>query len=400
MIATSYVFDPFIRFSSDAREAYQRVRNSGLYNPRVSGRRSPIPLLALAGILSLSRCGGEKTPGAEGIQVGFYGALTGPTATFALSGKNGVALAIEELNAAGGVLGGKRMELLVEDDRGEATEAASAVSKLITRDHVVALIGEQASSRTIAAAPIAQSYRVPMISPTSTNVEVTKKGDYIFRVCFTDPYQGAVISTFARNNLQAKTAAQLVDVRNDYSVGLAQAFRESFTKSGGRVVADLKYSEGDSDFSAQITAIRPLDPDVLVVPGYYTDAGLIARQAKALGLRAVLLGGDGWDSPTLTEIGGHAVEGAYFRRCVGSSPHIERNTASRPIRSPLCPMTPPGCSRTRSRGPARRRESASAMRSPTRRATRRSPARSRWTRTAIRSSRRWSSKSKAAASGS
>src|SRR5947207_2292523 len=199
MIATSYVFDPFIRFSSDAREAYQRVRNSGLYNPRVCGRRSPIPLLALAGILSLPRCGGAKTPLADGVQV-------------------------------------------------------------------------------------------------------TKKGDYIFRVCFTDPYQGAVISTFARNNLQAKTAAQLVDVRNDYSVGLAQAFRESFTKSGGRVVADLKYSEGDSDFSAQITAIRPLDPDVLVVPGYYTDAGLIARQAKALGLRAVLLGGDGWDSPKLTEI--------------------------------------------------------------------------------------------------
>ena len=239
-------------------------------------RRSLGLLATIAAILVVPGCGGEKTPGTEGIQVGFFGALTGPTATFALSGKNGVALGIEELNAAGGVLGGKRVELLVEDDRGEATEAASAVSKLITRDHVVALIGEQASSRTIAAAPIAQSYRIPMISPTSTNIEVTKKGDYIFRVCFTDPYQGAVISTFARNNLQAKTAAQLVDARNDYSVGLGQAFRESFTKSGGRIVAELKYSEGDSDFSAQLTAIRPLDPDVLIVPGYYTDADLIA----------------------------------------------------------------------------------------------------------------------------
>jgi branched-chain amino acid transport system substrate-binding protein len=277
----------------------------------VLGRRSIAVFGALAAVF-LVRCGAEKPPGAEGIQIGFFGALTGPTATFAQSGKNGVTLAVDEINAAGGVLGAKRIELLVEDDRGEATEAATAVSKLITRDHVVALIGEQASSRSIAAAPIAQSYGVPMISPTSTNVEVTKKGDYIFRACFTDPYQGAVIASFARKDLQANTAAQLVDVRNDYSVGLAQAFRESFTADGGRVVAELKYSEGDSDFSAQLTALRPLDPDVLVVPGYYTDAGLIARQAKALGIRAVMLGGDGWDSPKLTEIGGDAVEGAYF----------------------------------------------------------------------------------------
>jgi branched-chain amino acid transport system substrate-binding protein len=278
----------------------------------VLARRSFGLLAGIAATFLLPGCGGEKAPGAEGIQVGFFGALTGPTATFAQSGRNGVTLAIEELNAAGGVLGGKRFELLVEDDRGEAAEAASAVSKLITRDHVVALIGEQASSRSIAAAPIAQSYRVPMISPTSTNVEVTKKGDYIFRACFTDPYQGAVLSSFARKTLGAATAAQLVDVRNDYSVGLSDAFREFFVKAGGRMVAEEKYSEGDSDFSAQLTAIRPLDPDVLVIPGYYTDVGLIARQAKSLGLRAVLLGGDGWDSPKLTEIGGDAIEGSYF----------------------------------------------------------------------------------------
>ncbi len=275
------------------------------------GRRSHAAVLALAGALAILRCGGEKTPGAEGIQVGFYGALTGPTATFAQSGRNGAMLAVHEIDAAGGVLG-KRIELLVEDDRGETTEAASAVSKLITRDHVVALIGENASSRTLAAAPIAQSYGIPMISPSSTNVEVTKKGDYIFRVCFIDPYQGAVLSSFARQNLKARTAAILVDARNDYSVGLAQAFRQSFEKEGGRIVGELKYTEGDSDFSAQLTAIRALVPDVLVVPGYYTDAGLIARQAEALGLDAVLLGADGFDSPKLTEIGGEAIEGAYF----------------------------------------------------------------------------------------
>lgn len=269
-------------------------------------RTGAILLLAAA-----CSCGGEKTPATQGIEIGFYGALTGPQATFALSGKNGARLAIDELNRAGGVLG-KRLDLLIEDDHNEPSEAASAVSKLITRDHVVALIGENASSRTLAAAPIAQSYKIPMVSPSSTNLEVTKKGDYIFRVCFIDPNQGKALATFARKNLQAQTAALLVDVKSDYSVGLADAIRQSFTSSGGRVVSDVKYAEGDSDFSAQLTAIRPSKPDVLFVPGYYTDAGLIARQARALGIGSTLLGADGWDSPKLAEIGGSAVDGAYF----------------------------------------------------------------------------------------
>jgi branched-chain amino acid transport system substrate-binding protein len=265
----------------------------------------------LFSLVFAAACGAEKTPEQQGIKVGFFGALTGPTATFALSGKNGTLLAVDEINRAGGILG-KPIELLAEDDRGEASEAASVVSKLITRDHVIALIGENASSRTLAAAPIAQSYGVPMISPSSTNVEVTKKGDYIFRTCFIDPYQGKVLATFARNNRNAQTAAILVDARSDYSVGLADAFRKAFVAMGGRVVSDLKYSEGDSDFSAQLTAMRPEHPDVLFIPGYYTDAGLIARQAKSLGLTATLLGADGWDSPKLVEIGGEAVNGAYF----------------------------------------------------------------------------------------
>ncbi len=265
---------------------------------------------ALAAALSVS-CGGEKSPESQGVQLGFFGALTGPTATFAQSGKKGAELAVDEINARGGILG-KPLVLLSEDDRGEASEAASAVSKLITRDHVVALIGEQASSRTLAAAPIAQSYGVPLISPTSSNVEVTKKGDYIFRACFIDPYQGRAVAAFARDTLKAQTAAILVDSKSDYSVGLAEAFRESFTSMGGRVISEPKYAEGDSDFSAQLTAIRPQNPDVLFVPGYYTDAGLIARQARSLGVKSVLLGADGWDSPKLTEIGGEAIEGAYL----------------------------------------------------------------------------------------
>jgi branched-chain amino acid transport system substrate-binding protein len=268
------------------------------------------PLL-IAAIVATAACGGEKTPDEQGIKIGFYGALTGPTATFALSGKNGAALAVDEINRSGGVLG-KSIVLLSEDDRGEASEAASVVSKLITRDHVVAIIGEQASSRTLAAAPIAQSYGVPMISPTSTNVEVTKKGDYIFRACFIDAYQGRAIADFARKDRKARTAAILIDSRSDYSVGLAEAFRKNFEALGGRITSELKYAEGDSDFSAQLTAIRPEQPDVLFIPGYYTDAGLIARQAKSLGVGATLLGADGWDSPKLVEIGGAAMDGAFF----------------------------------------------------------------------------------------
>jgi branched-chain amino acid transport system substrate-binding protein len=256
-------------------------------------------------------CGGEKPADSQGVKIGFFGALTGPTATFAISGRNGSLLAAEEINRAGGVLG-RPVELLSEDDRGEASEAASVVSKLITRDHVVALIGENTSSRSLAAAPIAQSYSIPMVSPTSTNVEVTKKGDYIFRVCFIDSYQGRVLSAFARKNLKAETAAMLIDSRSDYSVGLADAFRAAFTAAGGRVVGEAKYAEGDSDFSAQLTALGPLHADVLFVPGYYTDAGLIARQARSLGLKATLLGADGWDSPKLVEIGGASMEGAYL----------------------------------------------------------------------------------------
>ena len=271
--------------------------------------RSSALALSLAA-LTVS-CGGEKTPAAQGIRIGFFGALTGPQATFALSGKNGARLAVDQINRAGGVLG-KKLEILVEDDHNEPSEAASAVSKLITRDHVVALIGENASSRSLAAAPIAQNYQVPMVSPSSTNVEVTKKGDYVFRVCFIDSYQGKALATFARQTLQAQTAALLVDAKSDYSVGLAQAFRKAFTAVGGRVVEELKYTEGDSDFSAQLTALRSSRPDAIAIPGYYTDAGLIARQARSLGIQSALLGADGWDSPKLAEIGGAAVEGAYF----------------------------------------------------------------------------------------
>jgi branched-chain amino acid transport system substrate-binding protein len=267
--------------------------------------------LSLLACLACLACGGEKAPETKGIELGFFGALTGPEATYALSSRNGARLAVEEINQRGGVLG-NRLDLIAEDDHNDPTEAASVVSKLITRNHVVALIGENASSRSLAAAPIAQNYQVPMISPSSTNVEVTKKGDYIFRVCFVDSRQGKALALFARRRLKAATAGLLVDAKSDYSVGLARAFEDDFAREGGKVVAELKYAEGDSDFSAQLTSLAASQPDVLVLPGYYTDAGLIARQARSLGVKATLLGADGWDSPKLVEIGGAAIEGAYF----------------------------------------------------------------------------------------
>jgi len=274
-------------------------------------RRTTAALVLLVAALAAAACVPEKGPAAHGIPVGFFGALTGPQATFALAGRNGARLAVDEINRSGGVLG-VRLDLRVEDDHNEPAEAASVVSKLITRDHVVALIGENASSRSLAAAPIAQSYKIPMISPSSTNVEVTKKGDYIFRVSFTDESQGRALAAFARRRLEAATAAILIDSRSDYSVGLADAFARDFAAAGGRVVAQPRYTEGDTDFSAQLTALLPLKPDILFLPGYYTDAGLIARQARSLGLAATILGADGFDSPKLTEIGGDAIEGAYF----------------------------------------------------------------------------------------
>ena len=264
-------------------------------------------LVALASSLA---CQPARTV-SEGIPVGFYGALTGSTATFGQSGRKGVLLALEEINARGGVLG-DRLALRVEDDRGEPAEAASSVTKLITRDHVVVLIGEAASSRTLAAAPIAQANEIPMITPSSTNPQVTRAGNFIFRMCFTDDFQGEMLARFAVESLRARSASFLVDVRSDYSTGLAAAFRKAFTRAGGVVRDEQRYTEGDTDFSAQLTEIKSSRPDVLFVPGYYTEVGLIARQKKELGVGGVLLGGDGWDSPRLTEIAGEAGDGAYF----------------------------------------------------------------------------------------
>ncbi len=253
----------------------------------------------------------ETSGGAAEIPVGVYVALSGPTGTFGQSTKEGVELAIDEVNDNGGVLG-KKIRVLVEDNMGRPDQAVATVTKLITRDNVVALIGENASSRSLAAAPVAQANGVPMISPSSTNPAVTEKGDYIFRVSYTDPYQGAAIAEFVRNSLGFERVAILKDVKNDYSVGLADFFRQRFEAMGGKVVVDQSYAEQDSDFRSQLTSIRNSEAQAIVVPGYYTDVGQIAIQARELGIDLPLVGGDGWDSPKLLEIGGEALNGSYF----------------------------------------------------------------------------------------
>lgn len=245
------------------------------------------------------------------IPIGAFFGNTGPQATYGQSSTNGLYLACDEVNKAGGVLG-KKINLIVEDDQCRPEEAANAAQKLIQEDKVVCLIGEVASSNSLAAAPICQNAKVPMITPSSTNPAVTKTGNYIFRICFTDDFQGRVMSRFAREKLKAKTAVIFSDVSSDYSKGLSQVFRADFTKAGGKILDEESYSQGDRDFRAQLTKFKPLNPDVMYVPGYYGEVATIMSQARQLGLTCVGIGGDGWDSPKLVEIGGKAVEGCYF----------------------------------------------------------------------------------------
>lgn len=253
---------------------------------------------------------GKKTASNE-ILIGEFGSLTGGTADFGITTKNGIDLAVEEINNSGGVLG-KKIRISIQDDRSDPAEAKTAVTKLVMQDHVSAVIGEVASTRTLAAAPVCQQAGVPMITPSSTNPEVTKRGDFIFRVCFIDDFQGFICAKFAVQNLKLKTAAVMRDTKNDYSVGLADAFAKTFKSMGGSIVTDVSYSAGDTDFSSQLTKIRGTNPQIIFVPGYYGDVGLIARKARQLGITVPLLGGDGWDSSSLIPNAGNALEGSYF----------------------------------------------------------------------------------------
>jgi branched-chain amino acid transport system substrate-binding protein len=267
-----------------------------------------LALLTSAALFAVSGCNNES---GGAIRIGEFASLTGKEAAFGQSSHKGTVLAIDEINAAGGVLG-KKLKLVYEDNRTTPGESATIVKKLISRDNVVAILGEVASGRSLEAAPICQEYKIPQISPSSTNPRVTEMGDYIFRVCFIDPFQGTVMAKFAKDTLKIRQVAVLYDVAAPYSVGLSKFFREKFTADGGTIVTEKSFNSGDKDFKPQLTAIKATNPQGIFVPCYYTEAALICVQARQLGINVPIFGGDGWEAPELLTIGREAMEGTFY----------------------------------------------------------------------------------------
>ncbi len=268
-------------------------------------------VLVIAATLSAAAFGcGKKGGGSDAILIGHYASLTGSEATFGVSTDHGVILALEERNAAGGVKG-KKIELKTLDDASKANEAGSVVQRLISEDHVVALIGEVASGSSLSGGKIAQQFGVPMISPSSTNKKVTEGRDMVSRVCFLDEFQGYVVAKFAKDQKFDKVAI-LFDQAAPYSKGLAESFQSELEGLGGVIATKQAYTAGDADVSAQLQSIKTSGAQAVFLPGYYTDVGNIVNQARKLGVTVPFLGGDGWDSSKLAEIGGEAIEGSYY----------------------------------------------------------------------------------------
>jgi branched-chain amino acid transport system substrate-binding protein len=285
--------------------------------------------LVLLLILSIFTTFHSQPNNSDSVKIGVFVSLTGATASYGTSALNAIKLATEEANGAGGI-GGKQIELVVEDDHSNTQEVPGIVTKLIKDAEVHALLAEPVSTRAMAAAPIAQANKVVMISPASVKPELTQQGDYIFRACFISSTEGEALAKFVTDKLKAKTAALILDEQNDYAVVLANFFAEAFERHGGRVVIKQRYSAGDQDVSAQLLAIKAAKPDVIFAPGFYNTAPLVARTVKRLGIKATLVGSDGWDSPNLMQGGSEPFEGVYFANhfWVGSDdPHVKKFVA-------------------------------------------------------------------------
>lgn len=264
-----------------------------------------------AAMLALAS-GGCKKGGDQDILVGAYLSLSGSDSTFGTDTRDGIELAVEETNAAGGILG-KKVKVLYEDDKSTTQEASQKVRQLIDRDKVVALLGEVASSRSLAGGLIANTSKIPMITPSSTAVEVTQGREWVFRVCFTDEQQGAVAARFVKNELKKGKAGVFYAAQDTYSSGLAKTFREEFQKLGGEIVVDKGYQKGETNYRTYLSELKAAGPEIIFVPNYYNEMVLIARQAKELELPGTMfLGGDGWDSSNLLAGAGAELEGAYF----------------------------------------------------------------------------------------
>lgn len=290
---------------------------SNLFAPWQTRPELRIGLILLLVLLALTAlalsCASPQKGAADHatMKIGFFGDLTGPTFNFGLSAKNGVLMAADEINQAGGI-NGHQIDIVIEDDKGSPEQAAQVTGNLIDRYKVIAIIGAGASGNSLAAAPKAQSARVPLIAPSSTNPAVTQAGDYIFRACFIDGFQGEVMAKFAANTLKAKRAAIMLDFNSPYSRGLTDFFEFSFAKLGGEIVVKQSYSQGDADYRGQLSLIKAAYPDVIYIPGYYGDVAIIAKQARQLGLTVPLLGADGWDAPELWDLGGDAMNGSFI----------------------------------------------------------------------------------------
>jgi branched-chain amino acid transport system substrate-binding protein len=271
----------------------------------------PVALVLLALGFSCARRPNSDEQNRNTIKIGYFGDLTGPTFNFGRSAYNGVLMAASEINQLGGI-NNRQIDVVIEDDKGSPEEAARLTAKLIDHDKVVAIIAGGTSGNSRAAAPKAQASHTPLISPSSTDPAVTQVGDYIFRTCFVDSFQGEVMATFAASTLKAKKAAILFDFNSPYGRGLTEFFELSFRKLGGDIVNKQSYMQGDADFKGQLSSIKAAEPDVIYIPGYYGDVALIAKQARALGMDQPLLGGDGWDAPELWQLGGAALNNSYM----------------------------------------------------------------------------------------
>ncbi|MFN2491969.1 MAG: ABC transporter substrate-binding protein [Pyrinomonadaceae bacterium] len=296
------------------------MSNSGIFNRpvvKLNHRKtiqSAVTVLSVLALLCLTLSCERQNQNAEDhstIKIGFFGDRSGPTFNYGQSAMNGVLMAADEINQVGGI-NGRNIDIVLADDHGSPEVSAHVAGRLIENDNVVALIGAGASGNSLAVAPKAQSARVPLISPSSTNPAVTQAGDYIFRACFIDAFQGEVMAKFAANTLKAKSAAIMLDFNSPYSRGLTEFFEFSFAKLDGHTVVKESYSQGDTDYRGQLSAIKAAGPDVIYIPGYYGDVAPIAKQARQLGLTIPLLGADGWDAPELWELAGDAVNGSYI----------------------------------------------------------------------------------------
>ncbi|MGV3467220.1 MAG: ABC transporter substrate-binding protein [Heyndrickxia sp.] len=265
-------------------------------------------LLLSTGVIA--GCGTASTGGSgkdsKTIVIGENLELSGAVASYGSSADKGIALALEEINKKG--IDGKKLKIVKVDNKSDAQEATSAALKLISQNKVSAIIGAATSGDTLAQVQIVDKKKVPLITTSGTSPTITydkgKLNEFVFRTCFIDPFQGVVSANFATNNLKAKNAAILIDSASDYAKGLASNFKDTFTKNGGSVVSEEAYLAKDTDFRAQLTNIKSKNPEVIFVPGYYEEVGLIVKQARDLGINVPIMGGDGWDSPKLVEIAG------------------------------------------------------------------------------------------------